>query len=305
VAGSPTQLAAEQIIEANRRYHDHAASRYDAKWGISFDRLAEEQVVAKARRAFGEPLPSLGRALEIGAGTGYFSLNLLRAGLIEELTCTDLSPGMLRALRRNARALSLTVRTRSCSAESLPFADRSFDSVIGHAVLHHLPHLEVAFAELFRVVRPGGTIFFAGEPSAVGDRIATVPKRLGATLAPVWRRLLGARARNGHGPTPPSASLEAIVDVHAFTPATLADLARSAGFAEVRVIGEELLANWFGWTNRTLEASAEAETIPWLWRQYAYRGYLLLQRLDRAVLEPALPASLFYNLTLVARKPQA
>ena len=69
------------------------------------------------------------------------------------------------------------------------------------------------------------------------------------------------------------------------------------------VRGEELLANWFGWMNRTLEATAEPEGVPWLWRQYAYRGYLTLQALDRAVLERRLPAAIFYNLLISARKP--
>ena len=43
--------------------------------------------------------------------------------------------------------------------------------------------------------------------------------------------------------------------------------------------------------------------MPWLWRQYAYRGYLTLQALDRALLEPRLPAALFYNLLVSARAP--
>ncbi len=71
----------------------------------------------------------------------------------------------------------------------------------------------------------------------------------------------------------------------------------------MRVTGEELLANWFGWTNRTLEASAAPESIPMLWRQYAYRGYLAFQAVDRALLEGRLPASLFYNLIITAEKP--
>ena len=41
--------------------------------------------------------------------------------------------------------------------------------------------------------------------------------------------------------------------------------------------GEELLANWFGWANRTLEATADPNDVPWAWRQYAYRGYLLFR----------------------------
>ena len=69
------------------------------------------------------------------------------------------------------------------------------------------------------------------------------------------------------------------------------------------VRGEELLAGWFGWFNRTLEATADPEEVPLLWRHYAYRGYLLLQRVDRQVLEPRLPPAIFYNLLLTARKP--
>ena len=77
---------------------------------------------------------------------------------------------------------------------------------------------------------------------------------------------------------------------------------RRAGFNEVQVRGEELAANWFGWFNRSLEASADPDDVPMLWRQYAFHGYLLLQRLDTHLLEPRLPASLFYNLLLTARR---
>jgi hypothetical protein len=38
------------------------------------------------------------------------------------------------------------------------------------------------------------------------------------------------------------------------------------------------------------------------WRQYAFHGYLRLQQLDRRALEPHLPAALFYNLLLTARR---
>jgi hypothetical protein len=91
--------------------------------------------------------------------------------------------------------------------------------------------------------------------------------------------------------------------VHAFTPADLERPAREAGLVDVQVRGEELLANWFGWFNRTLEASAEPADVPWPWIQYAYHGYLALQRVDRRLLEPRLPPRLFYNLMLAARAP--
>jgi hypothetical protein len=161
-------------------------------------------------------------------------------------------------------------------------------------------------AEFCRVLRPGGTILFAGEPSRYGDRIAAVPKRGAHAVAPAWRALMRARAApwvNGDGQDDDGHALERWVDVHAFSPGELSSLARESGFAQVRVGGEELVANWFGWSNRALESTAVAEEVPWLWRQYAYRGYLALQAVDRKLLEGRLPAALFYNLLLSGRRP--
>jgi ubiquinone/menaquinone biosynthesis C-methylase UbiE len=299
----PPALTAEQIRDANTRYHDVAADRYDAKWGIDFGASGREQVIGKVRKALGHPPRRYGRALEIGAGTGYFTLNLLRAGIIEEATCSDISPGMLATLQLNAQRLGLDVKTVRVDAERLPFRDQSFDLVLGHAVLHHIPNLELAFAEFERVLVPGGTVLFAGEPSRHGDRLAGVPKLLASSAAPLWRRAIGARpAQRGSAGGEPDAALEGLVDVHAFAPAELSRAALACGLTDVRVTGEELLANWFGWANRTLEATAQPDDVPWAWRQYAYRGYLLLQQLDRGLLESRLPASIFYNLMIAARK---
>jgi SAM-dependent methyltransferase len=297
-------LTADVIRDANTRYHDVAAAHYDAKWGIDFGPVGQAQVTGKLAKAQGGRLGSFGRSLEIGAGTGYFSLNLLQAGVVGEAVATDISPGMLEALEANARALGLDVDTAPADAESLPFGDGSFDLVFGHAVLHHLPDLERAFAEIRRVLRPGGTCVFAGEPSRVGDRLAAVPKHGARALAPLWRALLRARPSRdpgAHGGADPE--LARIVDVHAFVPEELAAHARAAGLEDVRVRGEELLANWFGWANRTLEATAEPDDVPMAWRRYAYHGYLALQAVDRRALEPRLPARIFYNLMLSARRP--
>jgi SAM-dependent methyltransferase len=354
LAAMPADATAtpEQIRDVNTRYHDAAAVGYDAKWGISYEAVGRAQVLGKVRKALGGELRTQGRALEVGAGTGYFALNLLQAGVLAEAVCTDISPGMLRALEDNARRLELDVETVVCGAEALPFEDGSFDLVLGHAVLHHLPDLGRAFAEFQRVLRPGGIVLFAGEPSRIGDRLATVPKRAALAVAPLWRRLLRVgpapahrgprdgdpddhtleaavdvhafdpatleRAAAGAGLTDvrvggeelvanwfgwANRTLEAAVDVHAFDPATLERAAAGAGLTDVRVGGEELVANWFGWANRTLEATADPDGIPWAWRVYAFRGYLLLQELDRRLLEGRLPAAVFYNLMVSARRP--
>jgi SAM-dependent methyltransferase len=299
---------ADEIRDVNTRYHDVAAASYDSKWGIDFGQVGEAQVIGKVRKILGSGHPGLkngfDRSLEVGAGTGYFSLNLLRAGIVRDATCTDISPGMVRTLSANARRLGLTVKAARADAESLPFPGESFDLVLGHAVLHHLPDLERAFSEFHRVLKPGGWIVFAGEPSRFGDRLAAVPKRGAVALAPAWRWALRA------SPPPPDPDLmngndhglEPEVDIHAFAPDDLVRHARDAGFADVKVRGEELVANWFGWFNRGLEASADPGDVPMLWRQYAFRGYLLLQQVDQHLLEPRLPPAIFYNLLLAARR---
>ena len=298
---------AERIRDVNTRYHDLAAKSYDAKWGIDFGETGRGQVGAKLRKAVGGNPGPWEHALEIGAGTGYFSLNLMSEGTIERLTATDIAPGMLAALEENAEQLGLEVETVQTDAEQLPFPDESFNLVLGHAVLHHIPDLDRAAAEFLRVLRPGGTVVFCGEPSAHGDQIAAWPKRAAVAAAPAWRRAIGAGKRGDSGGADPDYghALEAEVDVHAFDPATLREIFAGAGFEGVRIRGEELLANLYGWALRTVESTAEPADIPDRWRYFAFRSYLALQRVDTALLEPYLPPQIFYNLVFSARKPGA
>jgi ubiquinone/menaquinone biosynthesis C-methylase UbiE len=304
---APTQrtLSSAEIRDANVRYHDAAAESYDSKWAIDYGEIGGAQVIAKLEKALGRAPGHYGRMLEIGAGTGYFTLNLLRQGIVDEATAIDISPGMLDVLQATAASLGLEVRTEPADAERLPFPDESFDLVLGHAVLHHVPNLAAALAECARVLRPGGTLTFMGEPSRHGDRIAILPKRVGMLAVPVWSRLVGARRRNGSSPTDPTGDerLEQVVDVHTFAPDELSELAQGAGLDDVRVSGEELVANAYGWVLRTLESQVEPESVPLGWHRFAFRSYLALQRVDGSLLEPRLPASLFYNLLLSARKP--
>lgn len=296
----------EHIKDVNTRYHDAAAGEYDAKWGIDFGATGQRQVRLKLSKALGGlDGERFSDGLEIGSGTGYFSLNLVQMGVVERLTATDISPGMLDRLSATATGLGLEAETVVTEAETLPFEDESFDLVFGHAVLHHIPDVERAFAEFRRVLRPGGAIAFCGEPSRYGDRLAAAPKRAGALAAPAWRRAIGADPRSvpeveqSH-----DHSLEAEVDVHAFAPADLRRLLREGGFERRRVGGEELLANAWGWVLRSAEASAEPESVSWSWRRFAFNSYIALQKVDTRVLEPRLPAELFYNLLLSGRKPR-
>jgi SAM-dependent methyltransferase len=302
---SPTATP-EHIKDVNTRYHDAAATSYDSKWGIDFGPIGQDQVAGKLRKALGaDQPPAFGDALEIGAGTGYFSLNLATQGLIGSLTATDISPGMLSSLEKTAKELEVPVTTVVTEAESLPFEDESFDVVLGHAVLHHIPDLDQAFSEFYRVLRPGGAIVFCGEPSRYGDRLAAVPKRVGSLVAPAWRTALRADrlTHTEEELCDDEHSLEPEVDVHAFVPADLRAIPPRAGFEKTEVNGEELVANVWGWGMRSMESTAVPESIPTRWRHFAFRSYIAFQKVDVALLEPRLPAELFYNLLLSARKP--
>src|SRR3954447_3152455 len=123
-------MQAEAIREANVRYHDLAATHYDSKWGISYGEVGRAQVLGKLNKALAGD-ERFGRGLEVGAGTGYFTLNLLQAGVLERAVATDISPGMLATLSASAEQLGVEVKTVRCEATEVPFPGDSFDLVFG------------------------------------------------------------------------------------------------------------------------------------------------------------------------------
>ena len=295
---------------ANVLYHDAAARSYDEKWAISFDERCIDYVRTRAERML--PEPRYGKVLEVGAGTGFFLLNLWQAGFVEEAHATDISPGMVAAALENARRLGCDLRARTADAEGLPYPDASFDLVVGHAFLHHLPEPRDFLREAFRVLKPGGTVFVAGEPTRVGDRLARGAGRL---VREAYRLAARVRPEIGHPPANGTRDgeseddrilrdLEFEVDLHTFEPAEVAGWARELGFTGVRVESEELLSSLFGWSVRTVEAEARPGLLGPRWAWFAYRNYLRLYRVDER-LARLLPPRLFYNLLLVARRPEA
>ncbi len=143
MAQSPEPAPRVDSKRANVLYHDAAAAAYDEKWSISFERPAVRYVADRAGRML--PRRRYDRVLEIGAGTGFFILNLWQGGFVGEAHATDISSGMLDVCRRNASRVGCEIEVRAADAERLPYDDGSFDLVVGHAVLHHLPDPLVAF----------------------------------------------------------------------------------------------------------------------------------------------------------------
>jgi ubiquinone/menaquinone biosynthesis C-methylase UbiE len=290
---------------ANVLYHDWEAGSYDEKWSISYDDRCITYATDRFRAAAGDVGP-YEHALELGCGTGFFLLNLMQGDVIKKGSVTDLSPGMVEVAQRNARQLGFEVEGRVADAERLPYDDDSFDLVIGHAVLHHIPDVELAFREVLRVLKPGGRFVFAGEPTRYGDVIArrlsrftwwatTHATRLPALAA--WRRPKEELDESSR-----AAALESVVDIHTFPPDELEATARRAGAVDVRVTTAELTAAWFGWPVRTFECAVPKGKLGFRWANFAAGSWQRLSALDR-VLERVVPKGLFYNAEITGLKP--
>ena len=101
--------------------------------------------------------------LDLGSGAGTDSLVAAQmVGAAGRVTGVDMTPEMVAAARASAAELGTgNVEFLETEAEELPFTDASFDVVISNGVIDLIPDKEAVFAELHRVLRPGGRLQLA------------------------------------------------------------------------------------------------------------------------------------------------
>ena len=146
-------------------------------YGQRFWVEAPHPLITRARlREVLAPQPSE-RVLEVGPGTGYYTLDVAEwvapGGTVAIL---DLQQEMLDHTLRRARERGLSnITPARGDARELPYADASFDAAYLVTVLGEIPDQEAALRELARVLRPGGRLV-VGE--LFGDPHWVSPKRL-------------------------------------------------------------------------------------------------------------------------------
>jgi SAM-dependent methyltransferase len=103
------------------------------------------------------------RVLDLGSGAGTDSLVAVQmVGAGGSVTGIDMTPQMLAKARAAAAEMGASnVEFVEAEAERLPFADASFDVVISNGVIDLIPDKDAVFAELYRVLTPGGRLQIA------------------------------------------------------------------------------------------------------------------------------------------------
>lgn len=113
------------------------------------------------------------RILEVGPGTGYYTLDVAeRTGEEGVVEICDLQREMLdHTMRRAAEAGLANVHPTQSDAAGMPYEDGSFDAAYLVTVLGEIPDQDAAMRELARVLRPGGRLVVGelfGDPHYVG-----------------------------------------------------------------------------------------------------------------------------------------
>lgn len=132
------------------------------------------------------------KAIEVGCGAGWTAVALAARGF--RVQATDPVEKMLHMTRELAgsQGVEQLVTVSCCTAESLPFADESFDVAVGLAVLEWADSPRAMLADLLRVLRPGGHLILSATNRWSLQRV------LDPWFNPLWAPLKNWLRRRAH-----------------------------------------------------------------------------------------------------------
>jgi ubiquinone/menaquinone biosynthesis C-methylase UbiE len=130
-----------------------------SKIADKFDHVVDLQMGAATRSMIRDRTlkeSELGRLVEFGCGTGYYTQTLVE--IADSVVAMDLSPGMLDLARKRVMTPNVSFEEQDCHATD--FEDESFDSAFIGLVLHFTRPRKV-LREIHRILAPGGTLIIA------------------------------------------------------------------------------------------------------------------------------------------------
>ncbi len=178
----------------------HHARLYDLQTALFRGRLArlDQLIVERAAIAPGH------RVLDVGCGPGRLTMAAARvAGPAGETLGIDASPEMIALAKQKAAAAGSSARFEVAAVETIPAAGDHFDAVLASLMIHHLPEdlQRRAFAEILRVLRPGGRLvvldFRASPGHGIGHLLSILGLRRGNQHAEHLRGLARAAGFDG------------------------------------------------------------------------------------------------------------
>jgi len=156
-AGSVGLVAFGGLLAAALWWRRHpSACPYGQRWAVEVPH--PYITAARLKDALGDVAGK--RVLEVGPGTGYYTLPVAeRIGASGRLHILDVQQEMLDLTARRARERGLlNIVATQGDARALPYADGSFDAAFLVTVLGEVPDQDAALRELARVLRPGGRL---------------------------------------------------------------------------------------------------------------------------------------------------
>lgn len=174
----------QEIYSRTAAFYDQVVAEHQA--------AAKELAIEMLKREAGE------RFLEVGLGTAWALVRIIRESGAERVFGIEAASGMLDVARERLRSEGTGLQELSLGGlRSLPFAAESFDCLLCTYTLEVLPQAVInqALSEMRRVMRCGGRLVVADLTEGEGEDAAIIEERIGSSATHATRSFLAVRGR--------------------------------------------------------------------------------------------------------------
>ncbi len=150
----------KRILEPEVMDNEDDAVDYDAMDHSEVNRVFVDDLL-QATRKLGSELTKDSVLLDVGTGTGLIPIRFCQRTGFGSVVAIDLATEMLRLAARHVGGCGLNdrVQIERVDAKSMPYEDGRFEAVMSNSIIHHIPDPSLVFAEMLRVLKPGGLLF--------------------------------------------------------------------------------------------------------------------------------------------------